>query len=298
MTTNTCTPSAWDNPSEGVQVPIWHPLGSATPSAHETLNDAYRHLIATDTIQLWLAVGGEYTILGDDWETSPTDQPTIALDAPTAPEHITLAVEAANFFCKETWAGLADATMDMVDSERRANDTLTPTPTGEITLNGTPINSIHVEEADFEYPGEPEHGGWRVPSETCHILLNHLHQLWETITYTAQTLNTPIPESITNTAANLSIYAPDAESSIERIGSWALAEWEKHPDKSDYVPDDFGSESLSPFSVFTETIPQRIYRTRDVAMNCARSIQNNLYTPRSLNPSGGITAEDVAEPPF
>lgn len=124
MTTNTSTPSAWDNPSEGVQVPTWHPLGSATPSAHETLNDAYRHLIATDTIQLWLAVGGEYTILGDDWETSPTDQPTIALDDPTAPERITLAVEAANFFCKETWAGLADATMDMVDSERRANHTL------------------------------------------------------------------------------------------------------------------------------------------------------------------------------
>lgn len=124
MTTNTSTPSAWDNPSEGVQVPIWHPLGSATPSTHETLNTAYRHLIATDTIQLWLAAGGEYTILGDDWETSPTDQPAITLDDPTAPEHITLAVEAANFFCKETWAGLADATMDMVDSERRANDTL------------------------------------------------------------------------------------------------------------------------------------------------------------------------------
>lgn len=124
MTTNTSTPSAWDNPSEGVQVPTWHPLGSATPSTHEPLNDAYRHILTADTIQLWLAAGGEYTILGDDWETSPTDQPTIALDDPTAPEHITLAVEAANFFCKETWAGLADATMDMVDSERRANDTL------------------------------------------------------------------------------------------------------------------------------------------------------------------------------
>lgn len=176
--------------------------------------------------------------------------------------------------------------------------TLTLTPTGEITLNGTPINSIHVEEADFEYPGEPEHGGWRVPSETCHILLNHLRQLWATVTCTAQTLNTPIPESITNTAANLSIYAPDAESSIERIGSWALAEWEKHPDKSDYVPDDFGSESLSPFSVFTETIPQRIYRTRGVAMNCARSIQNNLCTPRSINPFEAIVVEDAGEPPF
>lgn len=176
--------------------------------------------------------------------------------------------------------------------------TLTPTPTGEITLNGTPINSIHVEEADFEYPGEPEHGGWRVPSETCHILLNHLHQLWEAVTYTAQTLNTPIPESITNTAANLSIYAPDAESSIERIGSWALAEWEKRPDKSAYVPDDFGAESLSPLSVFTETIPERIYRTRGVAMNCARSIQNNLYAPRSINPFEAIVAEDAGEPPF
>lgn len=124
MTTNTSTPSAWDNPSEGVQVPIWHPLGSATPSAHEPLNTAYRRILAADTIQLWVAAGGEYVILGDDWETSPADQPTIALDDPTAPEHITLAVEAANFFCKETWAGLADATMDMVDSERRANDTL------------------------------------------------------------------------------------------------------------------------------------------------------------------------------
>jgi hypothetical protein len=124
MTTNTSTPSAWDNPSEGVQVPTRHPLGSATPSTHKPLNDAYRHLLATDTIQLWLAAGGEYTLLGDDWETSPTDQPTIALDDPAAPERITLAVEAANFFCKETWAGLADATMDMVDSERRANDTL------------------------------------------------------------------------------------------------------------------------------------------------------------------------------
>lgn len=124
MTTDTSTPSAWDNPSEGVQVPIWHPLGSATPSAHEPLNTAYRRILAADTIQLWVAAGGEYVILGDDWETSPADQPTIALDDPTAPEHITLAVEAANFFCKETWAGLADATMDMVDSERRANDTL------------------------------------------------------------------------------------------------------------------------------------------------------------------------------
>ena len=124
MTTNTSTPSAWDNPSEGVQVPIWHPLGSATPSTHEPLNTAYRRILAADTIQLWVAAGGEYVILGDDWETSPADQPTIALDDPTAPEHITLAVEAANFFCKETWAGLADATMDMVDSERRANDTL------------------------------------------------------------------------------------------------------------------------------------------------------------------------------
>lgn len=176
--------------------------------------------------------------------------------------------------------------------------TLTPTPTGEITLSGTPINSIHVEEADFEYPGEPEHGGWRVPSETCHILLNHLHQLWETITYTAQTLNTSIPENVTDTVTNLSIYSPDAESSIDYISSWALAEWEKHPDKSAYAPDDFGSESLSPFSVFTETIPQRIYRTRDVAMNCARSIQNNLSVPRSLNAVDGITAEDAAEPPF
>lgn len=124
MTTNTSTPSAWDNPSEGVQVPMWHPLGSATPSAHEPLNTAYRRILAADTIQLWVAAGGEYVILGDDWETSPADQPTIALDDPTAPEHITLAVEAANFFCKDTWAGLADATMDMVDSERRANDTL------------------------------------------------------------------------------------------------------------------------------------------------------------------------------
>ena len=124
MTSTTSTPGAWDNPSEGVQVPTWHPLGSATPSTHETLNDAYRHILTTDTIQLWLAVGGEYTTLGDDWETDPTDQPTIALDDPTAPERITLAVEAANFFCKETWYALADATMDMVDSERRANDTL------------------------------------------------------------------------------------------------------------------------------------------------------------------------------
>lgn len=124
MTSTTSTPSAWDNPNEGVQVPTWHPLGSATPSTHETLNEAYRRLLATDAIRLWLAAGGEYTILGDDWETSPTDQPSIALDDPAAPERITLAVEAANFFCKETWAGLADATMDMVDSERRANDTL------------------------------------------------------------------------------------------------------------------------------------------------------------------------------
>lgn len=124
MTSTTSTPSAWDNPNEGVQVPTWHPLGSATPSTHETLNEAYRRLLATDAIRLWLAAGGEYTILGDDWETSPTDQPSIALDDPTAPERITLAVEAANFFCKETWAGLADATMDMVDSERRANHTL------------------------------------------------------------------------------------------------------------------------------------------------------------------------------
>lgn len=124
MTTNTNTPSTWDNPNEGVQVPTWHPLGSATPSSREPLNSAYRRILATDTIQLWLAAGGEYTILGDDWETSPTDQPAITLDDPTAPERITLAVEAANFFCKETWAGLADATMDMVDSERRANDTL------------------------------------------------------------------------------------------------------------------------------------------------------------------------------
>ena len=60
-------------------------------------------------------------------------------------------------------------------------------------------------------------------------------------------LNTPIPESITSTAANLSVYDPAAENSIERIGSWALAEWEKHPDKSAYAPDDFGAESLSPF---------------------------------------------------
>lgn len=124
MTTNTSTPSAWDNPSEGVQVPTRHPLGTATPSAHQELNDTYRRLLATDTIQLWLAAGGEYTILGDDWETSPTDQPSIALDDPTAPERITLAVEAANFFCKETWAGLADATMQMVDSECRAIEEL------------------------------------------------------------------------------------------------------------------------------------------------------------------------------
>lgn len=124
MTSNTNTPSIWDTPNEGVQVPTWHPLGSATPSAHEPLNSAYRHILTTDTIRLWLAAGGEYTILGDDWETDPSDQPAIALDDPTAPERITLAVEAANFFCKETWAGLADATMDMVDSERRANHTL------------------------------------------------------------------------------------------------------------------------------------------------------------------------------
>lgn len=176
--------------------------------------------------------------------------------------------------------------------------TLTPTPTGEITLNGTPINSIHVEEADFEYPGEPEHGGWRVPSETCHILLNHLHQLWETITYTAQTLNTSIPENVTNTVTNLSIYSPDAESSIERISSWALAEWEKHPDKSDYVPDDFGSESLNPFSIFTETTPERICSARDTAIWCARIIQDELYTPRSLNPFEAIVVEDATEPPF
>lgn len=180
----------------------------------------------------------------------------------------------------------------------RTQQKLKTTTNNQLTLNGTPINSIHIEEHDFEYPGEPEHGGWRVPSETCYVLINHLHQLWEAITYTAQTLNAPIPEAINNTAANLSIYAPDTESSIERIGSWALAEWEKHPGKSDYVPDDFGSESLSPFSVFTETIPQRICRTRDVAMNCARSIQNRLYTPRSLNPSDAIVVEDATEPPF
>jgi hypothetical protein len=180
----------------------------------------------------------------------------------------------------------------------RTQQKLETTTTGQLALNGNPIDTIRVEEADFEYPGEPEHGGWCIPSETCCILLNNLHQLWGAVTYTAQTLNTPIPEDITNTVANLSIYSPDAESSIERISSWALAEWEKHPDKSAYVPDDFGSESLNPFSVFTETIPERIHRTRGVAMNCARSIQNNLSVPRSLNAVDGITAEDVAEPPF
>lgn len=180
----------------------------------------------------------------------------------------------------------------------RTHQKLKTTTTGQLALNGNPINTIHVEEADFEYPGEPEHGGWTVPSETCYVLINHLHQLWKAITYTAQTLNTPIPESITNTAANLSIYDPDAESSIDHIGSWALAEWEKNPDKSDYAPDDFGSGSLAPFNIFTETIPERIYRTRGVAMNCARSIQNNLYTPRSINPFEAIVVEDAGEPPF
>ena len=102
----------------------------------------------------------------------------------------------------------------------------------------------------------------------------------------------------TTNTTNLSIYSPDAESSIDYISSWALAEWEKHPDKSAYAPDDFGSESLSPFSVFTETIPERIYRTRGVAMNCARSIQNNLYAPRSRNPFDALSVEDAGEPPF
>jgi hypothetical protein len=111
-------------------------------------------------------------------------------------------------------------------------------------------------------------------------------------------LNTPIPEAITNTAASLSIYDPDAESSIERISSWALAEWEKHPDKSDYVPDDFGSESLNPFSIFTETTPERICSARDTAIWCARIIQDELYTPRSLNPFEAIVVEDATEPPF
>lgn len=180
----------------------------------------------------------------------------------------------------------------------RTEQKLETTTTDQLALNGNPIDTIHVEEAEFEYPGEPEHGGWRVPSETCYSLLNNLYQLWETVTYTAQTLNTSIPEAITNAAAGLSIYSPDAESGIERISAWALAEWEKHPDKSAYAPDDFGSESLSPFSVFTETIPERIYRTRGVAMNCARSIQNNLYTPRSLNPFNAIVVEDAGEAPF
>lgn len=180
----------------------------------------------------------------------------------------------------------------------RTQQKLETTTTGQLALNGNPIDTICVEEADFEYPGEPEHGGWCVPSETCCILLNNLHQLWEAITYTAQTLNAPIPEAINNTAANLSIYSPDAESSIERISSWALAEWEKHPDKSAYAPDDFGSDSLAPFNIFTETIPERIYRTRGVAMNCARSIQNNLYVPRSRNPFDALSVEDAGEPPF
>lgn len=194
MTTNTSTPSAWDNPSEGVQVPIWHPLGSATPSTHEPLNTAYRRILAADTIQLWVAAGGEYVILGDDWETSPADQPTIALDDPTAPEHITLAVEAANFFCKETWAGLADATMQMVDSECKAieellsysagtnpalRETLTQSATQRILLtlnslarypNGKlPPNSIERRYLLFI----EQH----LPTYTTQYL-NHNHDIW------------------------------------------------------------------------------------------------------------------------
>lgn len=194
MTTNTNTPSTWDNPNEGVQVPTWHPLGSATPSSREPLNSAYRRILATDTTQLWLAAGGEYTILGDDWETDPSDQPAITLDDPTAPERITLAVEAANFFCKETWAALADATMQMVDSECKAikellsysagtnpalRQTLTQSTTHRIllTLNSLaryphgklPSNSIERRYLLFI----EQH----LPTYTTQYL-NHNHDIW------------------------------------------------------------------------------------------------------------------------
>lgn len=222
---------------------------------------------------------------------NPQDEPLI-IELTNNPNH----PSSHNFTPTDRYVLIIEETLQ--NYLTRTQQKLKTTTNNQLTLNGTPINSIHIEEHDFEYPGEPEHGGWRVPSETCYVLINHLHQLWEAITYTAQTLNAPIPEAINNTAANLSIYSPDAESSIERTSSWALAEWEKHPDKSAYAPDDFGSDSLAPFNIFTETIPERIYRTRGVAMNCARSIQNNLYAPSRLNPSGAIAAEDAAEPPF
>lgn len=221
----------------------------------------------------------------------PQDEPLIIelTHNPHAPAH-------PDFTPTDRYILIIEETLQ--DYLTRTQQKLETTATNQLTLNGNLIDTIHVEEADFEYPGEPEHGGWRVPSNTTDTILHSLHVLWEAITYTAQTLKTPTPENITNTAGNLSIYNPGIESGINIISSWALAEWEKHPDKSDYVPDDFGSESLSPFSVFTETIPQRICRTRDVAMNCARSIQNRLYTPRSLNPSDAIVVEDATEPPF
>lgn len=180
----------------------------------------------------------------------------------------------------------------------RTQQKLETTATNQLTLNGNLIDTIHVEEADFEYPGEPEHGGWRVPSNTTDTILHSLHVLWETITYTARTLKTPTPENITNTAGNLSVYNPDIESGINIISSWALAEWEKYPNESPYVPDDFGPDSCNPFRIFTKTIPERICYARDTAIWCAKIIQDDLYTPRTLNPFEGIVIGDAVEPPF
>lgn len=134
----------------------------------------------------------------------------------------------------------------------RTQQKLETTTTGQLALNGNPINTIHVEEADFEYPGEPEHGGWRVPSETCYSLLNNLHQLWEAVTYTAQTLNTPIPEDITNTVANLSIYSPDAESSINHTSAHGRSQSGKSTLISQLMPLMTSGLTLSPHSTSSQ----------------------------------------------